>query len=630
MARSRGRLLGGVVLALMLLHLARGQAQQAEPATVERYIEFRDGSVLRLPVVDEDLTVQVVRPQGRIEALTVRRSALERITFTPERVFEKKKALLVTVAKLGSDDFTEREKAHTDLVKMGASIRHELEAALELFSDQEVRSRLRRLLGDLPKDGKEADAGPPFDTALLVKTKAPLLVDAGEDVPVRLDGKTYRLGRQEVVAVSTGMPENPGLDTLRLVPKGFTRLNRPEDFPRGCWEEGFETAPDGRKLVIGENIEKLFIKKGFTFTTSVQTSHVSVNNYNVDAKTKGLSAATHQPLWEGVITIRFCKPGHENIPAGVTHFGLWIAHVMPNGTAMHAYDFKGRELGVIRTVRTGNDFLAFRSSAPVHSLRIVPNVQIDPNYTLDDFIYTPPQTADVAHPERFSALFEDGQRVACADISCERGTVRLHGLPAGLPDRSRPLQELLRATTPSKAWQELAQPKGLFVELRDGSVIFGAEAPAGKPPVFARWPRALKEPLKEPEDLVALWSTQHPRMELPKDAKPPMVWDPDKKVWQAASNLTWMPDGVQYTTPDGRYTRTFQNLPMLWLARPNPEPDTSWRLRTVQGEEIILSTKNLPAVAGRLSKELAVTWQGDGLRIPLADLVSIYRVPKGP
>ena len=78
---------------------------------------------------------------------------------------------------------------------MGPSIRGELEAAAQLFSDLEVRSRLRRILGTMKKDTITEEPAAPFDTAVLARAKETLLADAGDDIPVRVDGKIYRLPR---------------------------------------------------------------------------------------------------------------------------------------------------------------------------------------------------------------------------------------------------------------------------------------------------------------------------------------------------------------------------------------------------------------------------------------------------
>src|SRR5262249_48318926 len=154
------------------------------------------------------------------------------------------------------------------------------------------------------------------------------------------------------------------------------------------------------------------------------------------------------------------------------------------------------------------EFLAIQSSVPIHRIVIVPNLQIDPDYTLDDFIYRMAR-GDTAHPEKHLVQFADGERVLCNDVSFAQQEVRLHGLTAGLPDRTRPTAELLRVATPDKERQQQnapAKPRpGVFIELRDGSVIFGTSSKNG--PAVARWPDVLKDR----ENIVGLWSTEWPR-----------------------------------------------------------------------------------------------------------------------
>ena len=328
---------------------------------------------------------------------------------------------------------------------------------------------------------------------------------------------------------------------------------------------------------------------------------------NVDAKTKGLSAATHQPLWEGEITIRFCKPGREKIPAEITHFGLWIAHVLPNGTALHAFDFKGRELGVIRTKNNGNEFLAVALSVPIHTLRVVPNIQIDPNYTLDDFIYTPPQTVDSTHPDRYTTLFENGERIACADVTFEAR----HGSaarPAGRSPRPEPAARRVAVRYhPGQRWQDLPQPRGLYVEpARRFSALRSEPATKGSRPAFARWPRGAQGALKEVEDIAGIWSSQMPRLELPEKSASMVVWDRAKGTWQAISGVKLIDEGVEWTAAGGSTHKLgYLELPMVWLARTTDPTPGSWLVRTIHGESIVLGAKGQPQFNGRLSRELS-------------------------
>src|SRR5713101_5355761 len=115
-------LLLGAALVLGLAHFSL-----AGETTVSRYLEFRDGSVLKLPVVDEEWNITILRRNGGSGETKVKLSDLHSLTLTPEPGFAKKRALLAAVQQLGSDEFREREQATTALLKMGPVIRADLE-----------------------------------------------------------------------------------------------------------------------------------------------------------------------------------------------------------------------------------------------------------------------------------------------------------------------------------------------------------------------------------------------------------------------------------------------------------------------------------------------------------------------
>jgi hypothetical protein len=574
-----------------------------------------------MPILDETWQVTVVRPNGHIEKIPLRVSALQSLTLTSEEGFERKRSMLTAVRQLASNMFQDREDAQTRLIKMGPSIRQDLIACLRLSSDPETQARLRAILGQLPMDPSDAGKSSMSFDLFQVKEQ-PLWGDIGGDgITVLVDGVKHRLTRKDIVAMTEDNPIKGGQSALAAL-AGFQRIAA-TDFPRGCIEEAFETTPDGRPLRIGENIERLFISKGFLLSTSITTSHVSVNNFVVEGKSRGLSAATHQPLWEGEITIKFIKPGHENVPAGVTYFGCYIAAVVPQGTALVAYDLQGRELGMINTERNGVDFLGVRSSVPMHRIRIVPNLSLDRDYTLDDFIFTSPQTSESLHPEKFTAYLAGGDRIVCGDVTFAEREVRLHGLPAGLPDRTQPPAQVLRLVGPSKGRPEQPPSTGIFAELRDGSVIRGTlPADPHAAPVFARRLKVLEEK----NNLAGLWSSDFPR-QVPKDKTgKAAVWDREQKQWLDLTYVRLLEEIVLWKGNDGTFdARPYRKLGPLWLTLPPEGPRAgTWHVRTIQGEELVLGAA---PVTGRLSHELNATWQGQPLRIPAAEVVSIFQVP---
>jgi hypothetical protein len=604
--------------ALLCLFAAATAAQQK---TVPRYFEFRDGSVLRLEVVDRPITLTVIRDNGHIEPLTTPLSRFRSLFLTPEQDFTKKKAILAAVRQLSADDFGRRERAFAFLRKLGPGARADLEACLTLTHEVETQARLRALLAALPEGpARKGAAAAAFDRVLLDKQFWGYLGNQG--IPVLAAGKTYHLDRKAVRAMTTAPPRFPSLDPT--ISKGFTRISE-KDFPPGCIEEPFERTPQGRPLRVGENIEKLFISKGFVLSTSIASSYVSVNNYEVQGKSRGLSAATHHPLWEGEITITFVEPGHEDVPAGVSHFGCYIAAVVPGGTTLAAFDIQGRELGRIDTQQHNTDFLGVRSATPIHRIRIIPHVEIDRDYTLDDFIFMPIRPSDYAHPSKFAVLTSSGERILCKDVTLGRGKARLHGLPGGLPDRVCTLAEVRRINAPRPSPPPgQTVPSGVFAELRDGSVLFGAPAP-GRPalPVFARRPTLLKERDK----LAGLWAAGYPRMaHAPRDKA--VIWREEEGRWQEISGVRLLEEVVLWKGSGEQFeSRGYRKLPPLWLAQPvaGPTPG-SWHLRTIHGEDLVLTAPE--TMAGTLSKGLTATWQGRPLTVPAAEVAAVYRVEK--
>ncbi len=593
----------------------------AEEAVVFRYLEFRDGSVLRLAVVDEDWPVTMILSDGTPVENRLRLSALESFILASEKGFAGKQALLATMFRLGADDFREREKAQAALLQLGPAIRPDLEAFLQFPSDSETQARLRTILAGWPRSKSSfLRTNALFD---IFTTKELRRGHLGTDgVLVRLEGKNHLLPRKDVYRLSVAPP--PGLvrpPTAAAEPL-FRRLG-PNEFPPGCLEEDFETGPGGRPLQIGDIIEKLFINKGFVLSTSVTTSYVSVNNFTVTGKSRGLSAATHQPLWEGEITIQFVQPGREDVAAGVTHFGCWVAAVLPRGTALIAYDLHGREVGKIETQTNGHEFLGVQSSTLIHRLKIVPNVQIDRDYTLDDFIFTPPVPYEIRHQEKFTVHLLDGEHLLCSEVSFAKEGIRLQGMPAGLPAWTVPHGRLLRVIGPDRE-KPSPVPAGIFAELGDGSILFGA-FPEGKKglPVFARRPGLLQDR----QQLAGLWHSQRPRqVQAPKDNEIAYLW-PLTQEWASYSRVEFLDDGMILTDRMGKHEVGYRDLSWLWLAPPPPQAvPGSWHVRTRQGEDLVIGP---PAqVLGKMSQEITMPWQGQALRLSAAEVAALYQVPK--
>jgi hypothetical protein len=605
----------------LFLFLALLPLPAAQEAAFQRFIHFRDGSVLRLPIREENWQITLIGANGDVADKSVPLSSLQHLTLTAENNFAEKRALLAAVRKLGSRDFRAREQAQAEILALGQTIRPDLETCLGLARETETRSRLNLILSKWPKTIGQESARVPFD---LLGFEKEIWGHVGETgIPVVLQGKTYRLKRADVAGMSIAGPKNFGL----MVPvspalSGFRRL-QPSDFPPGCIEESFEKTPEGRPLTVGENIEKLFISKGFVLSTSISTSHVSVNGFRVLGKSGGMSVATHQPVWEGEITVRFVQPGRADIPAGVTHFGCYIAAVVPKGTAMVAYDHDGRELGRILTTMNGHEFLGVASATPIHRIRFIPDPKLDKDYTLDDFIYTAPQSPEARHPEKVTVYLREGDRFHCGDVSLDGDKVLCHRMPAGLPDATFSRGAVLRINAPDQGKPLPTLPPGVFAELKDGSVIFGALVKGKDMPVFVHRPDILKKK----EQLAGLWGGLFPRLvEAPKNGKT-ILWNDQQKKWQDVTNVQFAKQIVLVDETMSRLTISYDKAPPLWIAPPSPNPAPGWHVRTKNGDDLVLADGPF---TGRLSREVKATWQGQPLRLRATEVRSIYKVGKKP
>jgi hypothetical protein len=286
-----------------------------------------------------------------------------------------------------------------------------------------------------------------------------------------------------------------------------------------------------------------------------------------------------------------------------------------------AYDLQGREIGKIATQQNGTDFLGVRSAVPIHSIRIVPNIHIDRDYTLDDFIFLPAPTAQAAHPSKFTAHLARGDLILCKDVALQTGKVQLQGLPGGLPDLTLPVDELLRVNMPQREKQNPGT--GLFAELSDGSIVFAPEPrEARKMPTFVRRPNLLKDRA----GLVGLWTGAFARKTYSPAVGQTVVWSAEDQRWEPITDLRLLEEVALWKKADGAFASAgYRKLPSIWFAPPQTAPvPGSWHVRTSLGEDLVL-TRDQP-FTGQLSESLRVIWQGQPLLLRAAEIVAVQRV----
>jgi hypothetical protein len=209
---------------------------------------------------------------------------------------------------------------------------------------------------------------------------------APTSILMRLHGGRLHAWRSSLLAL---VSRSTSISEARAA-AGFQRVWS-DQFPATDTRVDFDTAPSGRRFGANESVERAYVVKGVSLSTSIRTSYVGVNNYVVEGRSHGRSAATVSPVWQGEITLSFNEPGHPERSAAVSRFGLWVADVLPGGTRLVALGADGSEAGSVTTTAQGAQFLGFRSDTPIHAVRVVPDKSIDPNYAIDDLVFDPPR-----------------------------------------------------------------------------------------------------------------------------------------------------------------------------------------------------------------------------------------------
>jgi hypothetical protein len=261
-----------------------------------------------------------------------------------------------------------------------------------------------------------------------------------------------------------------------------------------------------------------------------------------------------------------------------------------------------------------NDFLAVHSNTPIASIKIVPDIEIDPDYAFDDLVFdTPKPLAEAGDAEHFSVLLTSGERLHCDSL--EPGeTVTLKDLTIGLKRTDVPLEEVAIVVPPKNPALVPALPESGFVRLADGSILRcqgGERLHAWR---FPKLPLAL-------EDVVALWGGETSLIdpeegEWPDGAARMML---DGKSHEL-SGVTLGPDWLagDSLAPWKENSFTYETSPLVWFKPPKTRPRGSGLLRLVSGEEIVLASPAKPS-QGDDRRFALVEWSGDGVTIARGD-----------
>ncbi|MEQ8787866.1 MAG: hypothetical protein RIC55_16290 [Pirellulaceae bacterium] len=579
----------------------QADAQRGAAGAVQRTVLFRDGSVLRVPMPAQPLPWRRVSPVGEVIEHPLPYRDVEQLTLVTTPATEQLASVRRMIAALGDDDFQRRVAAQQQLVERGAKFFPILESSLNVTQDFEARWRLKEVLDVLPTDTASIKA----DYDLLKTAGEETQGDVGDwsiEVPYR--GTAITLDRGGVRALHTAPLEFSLTAEPPVAIVDRIAEDRDELFPKDVQRIDFDRGPQGETLQVGDDLRRTFVSQGVTITSS--GGIVSVEQYEVNGRSNGLCAATHDPVYQGVITIRFCLPGNERAPAGVRYVGFWTAHVAPDGTALEAYDIRGRRIAAIKTVRHRKDFLALHSNTPIASIKIVPDPEVDPDYAIDDLVFdTPKPLAEAGDAEHFSVLLTTGERLHCDRV--EPGeTVALKGLTVGIDRIDVPLEQVAIVVPPKNPSLVPALPDCGFVRLADGSILRcrGGER-------LSSW-RLPELPIAL-GDVVALWGGETSLIDpegadWPENSALLMLDGKTEPLADLSLGAAWLEGKAIAPWSEKKFT--YETSPLVWFAAPRVRPAGSGLLRLVSGDEIVLAGGD----EGRTSFSL-VAWSGEGVKI---------------
>lgn len=586
----------------------------------QKIIDFRDGTIIKVTMPDVDLPWRRIAEDGEVTQEPLKLSRVEQLKFVLTPATEQVAEVRRMVVQLGDADYHKREVAHKQLLLRGGKFRKILEQMLPRSKDYEVKWRLAKILEKLPEG--ESLVGNDYDRLLIKGREDEVHGDVGRwSLEIAYRGATIVIDRSSVLAIRDAPL---GLD-LSAEPTvvHMDRIVRDDDahFPKDVIRVDFDKAPGGESLANGTDISEVYVPVGCLFETSIKESFVGIQPYDVGGRSRGKCAATNKPLYQGVITIRFCKPGNARLPAGVRYVGFWTSHVAPDGTSLQAFDARDRKIAEIKTTKHQRDFLALTTNVPIAHVKVVPDVEIDPDYAIDDLVFDPPRPlSEAGDPDRYSVLLATGERLYSQRLKRTGDTVTLGKLTVGAEKVDLKSEEIAVLVPPRLPLPEVEDHR-CFVRLDDGSVL-RAETTGGLK--LSRFSQAVQA-----ERLVALWGATTHLEEPPADA-----WQqdaallvaegsPPKPLQQWTLGKTW----IESKELDSDGVRTYANSPSIWFHKPGKRPAGSGLLRTRSGEEIVLD---------KTRRYHLKSWGDDGVvvaegdqqwTIPLGDVSSLL-MPK--
>lgn len=547
---------------------------------IERLVQFRDGSHLRIELPPLEFRLKTGSHENSVPQTKILLAETSQINFSEIPALNRVKRIKIALQALRDEDFATREAAALTLTKFGSGFREMLQGKFDQAFDPEIRWRLRRVLEHLPINARDE-----FDHVRLQNKYL-----RGEFEPwhiiVNYRDTNITLNRSTVSSISIPPPTNKHARHVQTVNNPSSDL-----IPLVCRKIDFERNPSGKILRAGENIQQAFINWGLTLSSSVETSFVSVNRYDIDGAGGGKAAATHDPLYEGSITIRFCVPGYPSRKSGVSFMGCWLGIVKPGGTSMVAYDAYGSEIGRAVSGEGESQFLGVKSNVPIARVEIVPNPAIDSNFALDDLLYdAPTPLMDAQHPSHFSISLRDGNRLNCRAIIPQKhpktgeSTILARPGAAFTKEIPIPLREI-RILVPPSGKRHTPEPgkPNIWALLNDGSqlsllapenkalITLLGELPAKKLQICSLW-TAPRKPQDPPDNL-----------DIPRHGAAIIIRNDPLYL----TSFTLGDDKFSGIRADGSTINySYNRLPSIWIKKPSGLPASIGRIELTDGQRI--------------------------------------------
>jgi len=583
---------------------------------IERTVEFRDGTVLKVKLPNRTLAWKRVYPNGAVEDAPVAldQVALLRIVDTPAT--EQAEAIRRLVLQLADDNYHRREQAQAELLLSGRKFRGILKQSREDATDFEQRWRLDEILKALHEGTALLESD--FD-ALTLASGAEVLQGEAANFELTADyrGQPITLTRENVRALRQG---DPGV-ALAIDPTASSAERIDDDdrnFPDDVVRIDFDQGPRGESLDVGQDIGKVYVAKGCTMRSLIDGAIVSVEQYNVGGRSGGRCAATHEPLYQGEIEIRFCLPGNENAPAGVTSVGCYVSFISPGGTGLQAYDVLNRLITEVKTVNSSRDFLGIKSERRIAYVRLVPYPEIDKDYAFDDLTFDPPRPlAEAGVPDRYSVVLTSGERMSCQALDNVNGAAVLKNVSVGLDELQLPLDELAVIVPPQHEADALSPAlERCNVRLLDGSIL---RAMGGEGLKCVRFP----ELAFDVNQIVALWGAKtqvvEPKEEL---MELPFLVQGDNRR-RPLRDLKLGPRWVESESLTADDNQTYETSPVIWLQNPTERAATDGLLRLASGDELVLKERDGFVLQSWSAEGVAIAHGDKAWTIPLAEVSTL-------